>query len=83
MSVFPTPSAGNVTLALQIPFATEAVIIVRDVLGHEIWRKAIHSSSTREQIHIFQRGNLPAGLYHAVLHVGSGMVVTAKIVLAK
>lgn len=82
MSVFPTPSTGNVSLRLQIPGGMEGTVLVHNILGQEIWRKAVHSTGEREQIHSFQMGNLPAGLYHATLNIGDGMVVTAKIVLS-
>lgn len=83
MTAHPLPANDRVSVTLQLPRALTGVLSLRDVLGRELRRETVSSSDAGVLRASFHLRELPDGLYHLVLHVGSDIAATAKIVIAR
>lgn len=81
-SIFPNPSSGRFTVQARLAKATPGLqVVVRNVLGQEVLRKAVRE--TPGQLHeTIDLGNLANGLYLVSLGTGAD-VLTQRVMVQK
>lgn len=81
MDVFPNPSAGSVTISLNLNQKTELSLIVHDLAGKQIIRQIglgeIPQGKTERQINL---SDLPEGFYLAEIHSAEGSAFRKLII---
>ncbi|NRA12645.1 MAG: M28 family peptidase [Crocinitomicaceae bacterium] len=77
LSIYPTPSDGNLTIETQQLIGQKAIISVIDVSGKIVWNQTIQSIAAKEHLQI---NDLTAGSYLMTVE-SEGRILRRKIIL--
>ena len=77
LSIYPTPSDGNLTIETQQLIGQKAIISVIDVSGKIVWNQTIQSNAAKEHLQI---NDLTAGSYLMTVE-SEGRILRRKIIL--
>jgi hypothetical protein len=80
LSVFPNPSSGPFSVRLSGAGGDNVLIVVKDILGRELYSSVILLAGDNEVIAIDPTGKLPAGVYSVVASSAS-RIYQKKIVI--
>ena len=81
ITVYPNPSAGNITLSWENPSVSEAKLVIVDALGRAVWTETVYPGLGS----LWQKSwNLPVadGIYRVLVYT-NGMVAVKELVITR
>jgi len=78
--LFPNPNNGSFTIAYDLKKNNEAVMVIVDVTGKEVYQSSIDNLENIKQINI---NNLQSGIYFVQLRNQKMLLWTDKLMITK
>lgn len=77
--ISPNPNDGRFRLSVLSPEDLPARVVVLNALGSEVFEEKL-AVTAGEQAHVFEHGELPAGVYHLQIHTQKGSTTLRFVV---